>query len=142
MSPQNSPQHSGYSMNARPGATTDQKSEDERKNIPESVADDHARLLSVLGQCLAEVGFRSGVTTVHKITLCAESFHRPVRYEPELDVFWPDDQRPGTAMRIRLVERAGRSCYAWGEGWVFGHPAGDLVGVVQAVVGRLSRSVR
>jgi hypothetical protein len=139
MKPRNSPRHSGYSTNARPGATTDQRAGAGRENIPESVAEDHARLLSTLRQCLADVGIRSALTTFHKITLSAESFHRPARYEPELDVFWPDDQRPGIALTIRLIERGDQSSYAWGVSWAFGHPAGDLLGAVQAIAGQMSR---
>jgi hypothetical protein len=126
-------------MNTCPEASTDQKTGDRREKIPESVAEDHARLLWSLGQCLAEAGIRSALTTFHKIILRAELFHPPARYEPELDVFWPDDQRPGTALRIKLIEQGGQDSYAWGASWAFGHPASDLVGAVQAIVAHLGR---
>jgi hypothetical protein len=93
----------------------------------------------MLGRCLAEVGIGSALTTFHKIVLRAESFHLPARYEPELDVFWPDDRQPGTALKIKLTERAGQSFYAWGVSWACDHPAGDLLGTVQAIAGHLSR---
>jgi hypothetical protein len=83
----------------------------EREKITEKVAEDHARLLSTLGQCLAEIGTRAALTTFHKIILRADTFHLPARYEPELDVFRPDDEKPGPDHRphstIQLIEQKG-----------------------------------
>jgi hypothetical protein len=126
------------SEKAGPETATDQKTRNERESIPESVAEDHARLLSMLGRCLAEVGIGSALTTFHKIVLRAESFHRPTRYEPELDVFWPDDDRPGIALKIKLAERRGQIFYAWGRSWTCDHPAGDLLGTIQAIAGHMN----
>jgi hypothetical protein len=114
--------------------TSDQVDQN-REKIPEGVAEDHARLLSMLGQYLAEIGIKAALTTFHGLVLRAESFHLPARYEPELDVFWPIDERPGIALKVKLVERDGQSFYAWGVNWTCGHPTSDLLGAAQAIVG-------
>src|SRR3954462_4572339 len=103
-----------------------------KDKIPENVAEDHARLLGLVGQCLAEIGIRSSLTTFHNIVLYGEEFHLPSRYEPELDVFWPGD-RPGIALRVKLIERGGVNFYAWGVSWAQTHPATDPVGAVQVI---------
>jgi hypothetical protein len=121
-------------MNACPEVETSQTTRAKQENIPESVAEDHARLLSMMGQCLAEIGIRASLTTFHKIVLRAESFHLPARYEPELDVFWPDDGRSGIALKVKLIERGGQGFYAWGVSWACGHPASDPLGAVQMIV--------
>lgn len=103
-----------------------------KEKISENVAEDHARLLEMIAQCLAEIGFRSSLTTFHNLVLYGEEFHPPSRYEPELDVFWPAD-RPGIALRVKLIERGGKNFYAWGVKWEQTHPATDPVGAVQVI---------
>lgn len=66
-----------------------------------AVAEDHARLLGMIGRYLAEIGFRSSLT-FHNLILYAETFRAPSRYEPEPDVFWQEEDRPGIALRIIL----------------------------------------
>lgn len=103
-----------------------------KDKIPENVAEDHARLLGMVGQCLAEIGLRSSLTTFHNLVLYGEEFHLPSRYEPELDVFWPGE-RPGIALRVKLIDRGGVKFYAWGVSWAQTHPATDPVGAVQVI---------
>src|SRR4051812_34623200 len=103
-----------------------------REKIPERVAEDHARLLAMVGQCLAEIGIKASLTTFHNLVLYAESFIPSSRYEPELDVFWPGE-RLGIALRVKLVDRAGRDFYAWGVSWAQTHPASDPLGAVQVI---------
>jgi hypothetical protein len=105
-----------------------------RKKIPESVAEDHARLLAMIGQCLAEIGIRASLTTFHNLVLYGETFHLPSRYEPELDVFWREEDRPGIALRVKLAERGGKEFYCWGVSWAKCHPANDPVGAVSVIV--------
>jgi hypothetical protein len=112
----------------------DRATQDRREKISETVAEDHARLLGMLGRCLAEVGIKAALTTFYGLVLRAESFHLPARYEPELDVFWPDDRRPSIALKVKLVERNGHSFYAWGGSWASGHPASDPAGAVVTIV--------
>jgi hypothetical protein len=104
-----------------------------RERIPENVAEDHARLLAIIGQCLAEVGIKAALTTFHNLVLYGEIFELPSRYEPELDVFWPGE-RPGIALRVKLTERGGENFYAWGVSWARTHPVSDPVGAVQVIV--------
>lgn len=104
-----------------------------KEKISEDVAEDHARLLGMVGQCLAEIGFRSSLTTFHNLVLYGEEFHLPSRYEPELDIFWPDEDRPGIALRVKLTERGGRPFYCWGVSWAQSHPASDPVGAVSVL---------
>src|SRR4051794_25554157 len=59
----------------------------DRETISEAVAEDHARLLAMIRQCLAEIGITASLTTFHGLILRPESHHSPTRYEPELDVF-------------------------------------------------------
>jgi hypothetical protein len=40
-----------------------------REKIPERVAEDHARLLAMVGQCLAEIGIKASLTTFHNLVL-------------------------------------------------------------------------
>ena len=103
-----------------------------REKIPENVAEDHARLLAIIGQCLAEVGIKAALTTFHNLVLYGDIFELPSRYEPELDVFWPGE-RPGIALRVKLTERDGQDFYAWGVSWSRTHPASDPVGAVQVI---------
>ncbi|MCW2944592.1 MAG: hypothetical protein JWR24_1309 [Actinoallomurus sp.] len=56
----------------------------------------------MIGQCLAEIGIRASLTTFHDLVLYGETFHLPSRYEPELDVFWREEDRPGIALRVKL----------------------------------------
>lgn len=104
-----------------------------KEKISEDVAEDHARLLGTVGQCLAEIGFRSSLTTFHNLVLYGEEFHLPSRYEPELDVLWADEDRPGIALRVKLTERGGRPFYCWGVSWAQSHPASDPVGAVSVI---------
>jgi hypothetical protein len=85
-----------------------------KDKISEEVAEDHARLLGIMGQCLAEIGIKAALTTFHNLVLYADTFDLPSRYEPELDVFWPDEDRPGIALRVKLTENSGRPFYCWG----------------------------
>jgi hypothetical protein len=120
-------------MNARAETTVGKAApRDKREKISENVAGDHARSLGMLGQCLAEIGIKAALTTFHNLVLYGETFELPSRYEPELDVFWPDE-RSGTALRVKLIERDGNDFYAWGAGWAQTHPATDLVGAVQVI---------
>jgi hypothetical protein len=105
-----------------------------KDKIPEDVAEDHARLLGMVGQCLAEIGFRPSLTTFHNLVLYGEEFHLPSRYEPELDVFWSDEDRPGIALKVKLTERGGSLLYCWGVSWIRSHPANDPVGAVLVIV--------
>jgi hypothetical protein len=106
------------------------KSKQER--IPDAVAEDHARLLATVGQCLAKIGIKASLTTFHNLVLYGEIFELPSRYEPELDVFWPGE-RPGIALRVKVTERSGQDFYAWGVSWSRTHPASDPVGAVQVI---------
>lgn len=114
---------------AQVGCTT----EDGRRKISENVAEDHARLLAMMGQCLAEIGIKASLTTFHNLVLYAEAFVPPSRYEPELDVFWPGEGREGIALRVKLIDQGGRDFYAWGVSWAQTHPASDPVGAVQVI---------
>src|SRR3954463_8056625 len=105
---------------------------DAREKKYEEVAEDHARLLEVIGQLLAEIGIKAALTTFHNLVLYGEIFELPSRYEPELDVFWPGE-RPGVALRVKLTERSGQNFYAWGVSWAYSHPASDPVGAVQLI---------
>ena len=105
----------------------------EREKISDSVAENHARLLGMVGQRLAEIGIKAALTTFHNLVLYPEIYEPPSRYEPELDVFWPDEDRPGIAVRIKLTERGGKDFYAWGVSWAHSHPASDPVGAVQVI---------
>lgn len=105
---------------------------EERKKISDDVAEDHARLLVMTGQCLAEIGIRARLTTFHNLVLYGERYEPSSRYEPELDVFWTGG-RPGVALRVKLIERGGMNFYAWGVGWARTHPASDPLGAVQAI---------
>jgi hypothetical protein len=104
-----------------------------RRTVSEEVAEDSARLLAVLGRCLAEIGIKASLTTFHKIILRGEAFHPPSRLEPELDVFWREERRTGIALHIRLTEQGGRNFYCWGVSWASSHPAGDPIGAVQVI---------
>jgi hypothetical protein len=103
-----------------------------RQKISETVAEDHARLLAIIGQCLAEIGIKAALTTFHNLVLYGEVFELPSRYEPELDVFWPGE-RPGVALKVKLTDRGGLDFYAWGMSWAHAHPASDPVGAVQVI---------
>lgn len=104
-----------------------------KDKISEEVAEDHARLLGIMGQCLAEIGIKASLTTFHNLVLYADTFDLPSRYEPELDVFWPDEDRPGIALRVKLTENIGRPFYCWGVSWAQSHPASDPVGAVSVI---------
>jgi hypothetical protein len=104
-----------------------------QETISESVAEDHARLLSVVGRRLAEVGIKAALTTFHNLVLYGDSFHLPSRYEPELDVFWREEERAGVALRVKLIMRDGKDFYAWGVSWARAHPASDPLGAVQII---------
>jgi hypothetical protein len=104
-----------------------------REKISENVAEDHARLLALIGQCLAEIGIKASLTTFHNLVLYGETFHLPSRYEPELDVFWREEDRPGIALRVKLAEQGGKSFYCWGVSWASCHPANDPVGAVSVI---------
>jgi hypothetical protein len=104
-----------------------------RKKIPESVAEDHARLLAMVRRCLAEMGIQASLTTFHNLVLYGETFHMPSRYEPELDVFWREEDRPGIALSVKLTERGGQNFYCWGVSWADCHPANDPVGAVSVI---------
>lgn len=104
-----------------------------KDKISEEVAEDHARLLGIMGQCLAEIGIKASLTTFHNLVLYADTFDLPSRYEPELDVFWPDEDRPGIALRVKLTENSGRPFYCWGVSWAQSHPASDPVGAVSVI---------
>lgn len=119
-------------MKANVEMTTDPVDQ-HRQKIPESTAEDHARLLATIRRCLAEIGIRASLTTFHNLVLYAETFVPPSRYEPELDVFWPDEERDGIALRIKLVDRGGRNFYAWGMSWACTHPASDPMGAVRVI---------
>jgi hypothetical protein len=105
---------------------------DKREKISESVAEDHARLLGTVGQCLAEIGIKAALATFHNLVLYGETFELPSRYEPELDVFWPGE-RPGIALRVKLTERSGQDFYTWGVSWAHAHPASDPAGAVRVI---------
>ena len=47
-----------------------------KDKIPEEVAEDHARLLGIMGRCLAEIGIKASLTTFH---ICEESRHQADR---------------------------------------------------------------
>jgi hypothetical protein len=111
--------------------TTDTTPSHARKNVSEDMAEDYARLLAILGRCLAEIGIRASLTTFHKIILRGDAVHPPSRFEPELDVFWRE--RSGIALRVKLTEQGGRNFYSWGVSWASSHPASDPVGAVQAI---------
>jgi hypothetical protein len=120
-------------MNARAETTVGKAPpRDKQEKISENVAEDHARLLGMLGQCLAEIGMKAALTTFHNLVLYGETFKLPSRYEPELDVFWPGE-RPGIALRVKVTERSGEDFYAWGVSWAQTHPATDLMGAVQVI---------
>jgi hypothetical protein len=121
-------------MNARAETTLEMTAPgDKREKISERAAEDHARLLGMVGQCLAEIGIKAALTTFHDLVLYAETFVPPSRYEPELDVFWPGEERDGVALRVKLIDQSGRDFYAWGVGWAQTHPASDPVGAVQVI---------
>jgi hypothetical protein len=121
-------------MNARAEVTdSNAVPEDEREKVPESVAEDHARLLVTVSQRLAEIGIKASLTTFHNLVLYADTFVPSSRYEPELDVFWPGEERQGIALRVKLVDRGGRGFYAWGVSWACTHPTSDPVGAVQVI---------
>jgi hypothetical protein len=101
--------------------------------ISEAVAENHARLLAVVGRCLSEIGITASLTTFHKLVPRANSYHAPARYEPELDVFRPDEERPGIALKVKLTERGGRTFYSWGVSWACAHPTSDPLGAVQVI---------
>jgi hypothetical protein len=103
-----------------------------QEKVSDAVAEDHARLLTMVGRCLAEIGIKASLTTFHNLVLYGEIFELPSRYEPELDVFWPGE-RPGVALRVKLTERSGQDFYAWGVSWAYSHPASDPVGAVQLI---------
>lgn len=103
-----------------------------QQKISERVAEDHARLLATVRQCLAEIGIKASLTTFHNLVLYADTFVPSSRYEPELDVFRPGEQ-PGIAVRVKLIKRGGRDFYAWGMSWACTHPASDQVGAVQVI---------
>jgi hypothetical protein len=103
-----------------------------REQISESVAEDHARLLGMVGQSLAEIGIKAALTTFHHLVAYGGTFELPSRYEPELEVFWPED-RQGTALRVKLTERNGRDVYAWGASRAQAHPASDPAGAVRLI---------
>lgn len=103
-----------------------------QEKIPDAVAEDHARLLATVGQCLAGIGIKAALATFHNLVLYPETFEMPSRYEPELDVFWPGE-RSGIALRVKLIERGGQDFYAWGVSWAHAHPAGNPVGAVQVI---------
>jgi hypothetical protein len=98
-----------------------------RRTVSEEVAEDSARLLAVLGRCLAEIGIKASLTTFHR------NFYPPSRLEPELDVFWREERRTGIALRVRVTEQDGRSFYCWGVSWASSHPASDPIGAVQVI---------
>jgi len=104
-----------------------------KPKISEAVAEDHARLLGMIGRCLAEIGFRSSLTTFHNLILYAERFIPSTRYEPELDIFWQEEDRPGVALTVKLTERADQPFYCWGVSWSQSHPASDPVGAVSVI---------
>jgi hypothetical protein len=101
-----------------------------RQKISERAAEDHARLLAMVSQRLAEIGIEASLTTFQNLVLYAETFVPPSRYEPELDVLWPGE-RPGVAVRVKLIERGGQDFYAWGVSCACTHPASDPMGAVQ-----------
>lgn len=103
-----------------------------QEKIPEKVAEDHARLLAMVQQDLAAIGISASLTTFHNLVLYAEAFVPPSRYEPELDVFWPGE-RPGIALRVKLIDKGGQDFYAWGVSWACTHPASDLMGAVNVI---------
>jgi hypothetical protein len=104
-----------------------------QERIPESVAEDHALKLTVVAQHLAAVGIKAALTTFHNLVLYGDSFDLPSRYEPELDVFWRDEERSGIALQVKLIKRDGEDLYAWGVSWAHAHPASDPLGVVQVI---------
>ncbi|GAB2820086.1 hypothetical protein GCM10027176_25550 [Actinoallomurus bryophytorum] len=103
-----------------------------REQISESVAEDHARLLEMVGQSLAEIGIRAALTTFHHLVAYGGTFVLPSRYEPELQVFWPGDHR-GIALRVKLTSRDGGDVYAWGASRAQAHPASDPAGAVRLI---------
>lgn len=104
-----------------------------RRTVSEEVAEDSARLLAVLGRCLAEIGIKASLTTFYKIVLRGEAFHPSYRLEPELDVFWRKERRSGIALHVKLIEHGGKNFYCWGVSWLSCHPASDPVGAVQII---------
>src|SRR4051812_47393112 len=104
-----------------------------REKIPENVAEDHARLLAMIRQCLAEIGIVASLTTFHGLFLHPDTYQSPTRYEPELDVFRPDEERPGIALRVKLTTRDDQTFYSWGVSWACSHPASDPVGAVKVI---------
>jgi hypothetical protein len=104
-----------------------------REMISEDVAEDHARLLTMIAECLAEVGITASLTTFHKLVLRADAYHAPARYEPELDVFRPDEERPGIALKVKIAERGGRTFVSWGVSWACTHPTDDPLGTIQVI---------
>jgi hypothetical protein len=109
------------------------RTESERREIPESVAEDHARLLAMVGQCLSEIGIKASLTTFHKLVLRADTSHAPARYEPELDVFRSDEEDSRLVLSVKLAERDGKNFYCWGVSWAACHPASDPLGAVQVI---------
>jgi hypothetical protein len=107
--------------------------EESRQEITERVAEDHARLLAMVGTCLAEIDIRASVTTFHNLALYAETFVPSSRYEPELDVFWPGEDRDGIALRVKLIDQGGQHFYAWGVSWAHTHLASDPAGAARVI---------
>jgi hypothetical protein len=121
-------------MNARAEITADRETPTgAREKISEAQAEDHARLLVMVRACLAEIGIKAALTTFHNLVLYAEEFRPPFRYEPELDVFWREEERSSIALRVKLTKRGGREFYAWGVSWAQSHPASDPLGAVQVI---------
>jgi hypothetical protein len=86
----------------------------------------------MVGQSLAEIGIKAALTTFHHLVAYGGTFELPSRYEPELEVFWPED-RQGTALRVKLTERNGRDVYAWGASRAQAHPASYPAGAVRLI---------
>jgi hypothetical protein len=122
----------GLGVDANVKTTMDRVDQD-REKIPEDMAEDHARLLAIIRNCLAEIGITASLTTFHHLVLRAETYHAPARYEPELDVFRSDEERPGIALRVKLTKRGDETFYSWGVSWICSHPASDPVGAVQVI---------
>lgn len=96
-----------------------------RERIAESVAENHARLLEMVGQGLADMGIEAALTTFHNLVSYGEGFGLPSRYEPVLEVY-----RPGMTLRVAVTERSGEDFFAWGAQT---HPASDPAGTVEAI---------
>jgi hypothetical protein len=121
-------------MSARAGTVIGKAApRSKRERIAESVADDHARLLELVGQGLADIGIEAALTTFHNLVSYGEGFGLPSRYEPVLDV----NQR-GTALRVEVTERSGEDFFAWGMGRAQTHPANDPAGTVEAIADTLA----